>query len=205
MLIAAIDLQVRRQRPLARSLARNSPRPWVSLGSTLAARRELARRSSLLGALRSARHARNRAQFVNRRGDARITLEAYVHANPTRLLASARQQQPGVEVEQHAVVVLAVGLLEREGRAVAGSSPPRAAMRSAPTSLAARQLGLLQHLRPGIDRVAGKAGRHVPAAVDRREMERVVQPVERQRARERDDDAAIDDALAEAALAPRVC
>ena len=40
--------------------------------------------------------------------------------------------------------------------------------------LAARQLRLLQHLRPGIDRVAGKAGRDVPAAVDGGEVEGVV-------------------------------
>ena len=66
---------------------------------------------------------------------------------------------------------------------------------------AAGQVGRVQHLRPGIDRVAGPAGIDVAAAVDRQDVQAVAEPVERQRPGQRDHHAAIDDAGAESALA----
>ena len=57
-------------------------------------------------------------------------------------------------------------------------------------------IGLVQHLRPGADGIAGKAGVGMGARVQRHDHLRIGQPVERQRARKADDMAAIDQAAA---------
>ena len=72
--------------------------------------------------------------------------------------------------------------------------------RSAPTSVAARQFGFRQHFRPGEHGAAGKQRRDVPAAIDGGDMKGIGEAVERQRARQRNDMAAIDQPPAEAAL-----
>ncbi len=82
-------------------------------------------------------------------------------------------------------------------RAVLDGGEPRAQRADV---AAAWDLGGLQHLRPGVDRIAGEAGRHVPAAVDGGDVEGVGEAVERQRAGERDDDAAVDEPPLELAL-----
>ena len=73
--------------------------------------------------------------------------------------------------------------------------------RSAPTSARPGNSAVLQDFAPGEHRVAGEQRRDVPAAVDRGDVEGVGEAVEAQRARERDDVAAIDQPAAEPALA----
>src|SRR5215213_6376026 len=66
---------------------------------------------------------------------------------------------------------------------------------------AARKLRLRQYLRPGEHCRAGKQRRDVASAVDRRDVEGIRKPVERERARERNDVPAIDQTAAETVLA----
>ena len=67
-------------------------------------------------------------------------------------------------------------------------------------SRTAGDIGLLQHLGPGIHSVPREAGCDVAAAVDGGDVEGIAETVERQRAGQRNDDATVDDALAETAL-----
>ena len=73
--------------------------------------------------------------------------------------------------------------------------------RSAPTSARPGSAAAFEDLAPGENRVAGEQRRDVPAAVDRRDVEGVGEAVEAQRARQRDDVAAVDQPPAEPALA----
>ena len=110
-----------------------------------------------------------------------------------------RHQHPVIEIEDHRRVVL-VAALEREIRArlVLGGDGAQAQRADI---LAAGQFGGGQHLGPGEHRAAGEQRRHVPPAIDRRHVERIAEPVERERARQRDGVAAIDQPVAEAAFA----
>src|SRR5665648_715188 len=64
----------------------------------------------------------------------------------------------------------------------------------------AGELGLIEHLAPGIDGVAGKAWGHVARSIQAEHMKSVGEPVKTQRAGDRDDVAAIDEPAAEALL-----
>src|SRR5262245_62609037 len=69
--------------------------------------------------------------------------------------------------------------------------------------LAQFNLGGLQYLRPSVEGIAGKCGRHVPAAIDGRDMEGIGETVEAQCPGERKDDAAVDQPALEWSL--RLC
>src|SRR5215475_3562774 len=89
----------------------------------------------------------------------------------------ARQQEPQVDVEEHALLVLAFGVAQGKGGRAAvldgdETGPERADV------AAAGQLDPLQHFGPGINSVAGKAGANVPPAVDGGDVKGVGKPVE---------------------------
>ena len=112
---------------------------------------------------------------------------------------SARQHEPRVEIEHDAVGILALFRLQRQRGAIHVLDADEAHAQRADIA-AARHLGLLQDFRPRVDGVARKRRCDVAAAVDGCQMEGVAEAVVGQRAHQRDDDAAVDDALAEAAL-----
>ena len=120
------------------------------------------------------------------------------HARGRALTFSARHQRPVIEIENDGRVVI-VALPERKigARFVLGgdgAQPQRADVG------AAGQCGAGQHLGPGKHRVAGKQRRHMPPAVDCRDMKGIGQAVEGQRPRQRDDMPAIDQPAAEASF-----
>ncbi len=118
---------------------------------------------------------------------------------PSQIPHLARHQHPVIEIEDHGGMVAAV-LLEREVRARLVLRRDRAQAQRADIR-APRQLGLRQHLRPGEHRAAGEQRRDMASAVDRRDVKRVGEPVERERTRERDHMPAINQPAAEAVLA----
>src|SRR5262245_7349880 len=70
--------------------------------------------------------------------------------------------------------------------------------------VAAGHVRLGENLGPCKHGRAGKQRRYMPPAVDRRNVKRIGEPVERERAGERDYMAAVDQAAAEAALRRRM-
>src|SRR5262245_13463607 len=148
-------------------------------------------------ALHNRRQLRERYQL--RRKAARATGRIVYQERLRPRAWSARQHQPQIEIEDHALGVPAARLAQREVRtgAVLDGDQPRA---QGADVAAAGNLGDLQHLGPGVDLVARKAGRHVSPAVDGGDVEGVGEAIEGQRPRERDDNATVDEASPELAL-----
>ena len=109
---------------------------------------------------------------------------------------TAGHQRPDIDVQHHGRVVLAVGV--DQGKIGAGVVLGRDQTQAQRADIvAARQGGLVQDFRPGIDRVAREGWRDVPSAVDGGDVEGVGQAVETEPPGERDDMPAVDQALAE--------
>src|SRR5277367_6936939 len=115
-----------------------------------------------------------------------------------RMSASARQQEPDVEIEHDAgLITFAFAKRKIVARAVFGRDQAHAQRADV---VAAGQDGRIEDFAPGEHRIAREQRRDMPPAVDRRDMERIGEAVEAERARERDDVAAVDQPPPEPAL-----
>src|SRR5216683_8089550 len=112
--------------------------------------------------------------------------------------ASARHQGPIIKVQDDGGIVILTGFIwEILAWPVLGGNQ---AQPQGADVYAVRQLQPLDHFRPGEHGVSGEYWRDVPAAIDAGDVESVAEPVERQRAGERNHVPAIDQAAAEPAL-----
>src|SRR5579863_2239027 len=111
----------------------------------------------------------------------------------------ARREDPVIKIEDYGRII-AVALPQRKVGAGTILRRDRADAQGADVA-AVRQGCARKDFAPGEDRVAGEGRRDVSSGVDTRDMEGVGEAVEAQRARQRDDMAAIDQTTAEAALA----
>src|SRR4029077_35977 len=91
--------------------------------------------------------------------------------------ASTRQDQPQIEVEEHAFDVSAARRFKRKIGAAAVFYGDKSGAQGADVA-AQGVLGFVHNLRPGIDGIAGECGGHVAAAVDGGDMKGVGKAVE---------------------------
>src|SRR4051812_9993828 len=122
-------------------------------------------------------------------------------ARPRRRSNSARDQHPVIEIEQNGGgVVLALLFGEdraRTGFCRHGAQPQRADV------VSPRQFAGRQHLGPSIHGAAREQRRDGAAAVDGGDVKRVGETIERDRTRQGNDVAAVDQPASEAALRRR--
>src|SRR6185312_16001100 len=112
---------------------------------------------------------------------------------------STGEDKPRIKVKDNPLGVVATRRLQRQRRAILIFDADEANAQRA-NVLPTWNFSFFENLRPRIDRIACERRGDVPAAVDGGQMEGVAEAIVGQRPHQRDDDTAVDDALAEASL-----